>query len=361
MPRPARLILDAGALHHNFNAARKAAPAAAIYAVVKADAYGHGLGWASAVLEAAGADAFAVACIEEARAIRAGGTTLPILLLEGFVDADEFGEACALQLDCVIHCASQVAVLEASHTRLARRVWVKVDTGMGRLGFSLDELPDIWRRVRSRVRREDEVGLFTHLACADTATHPRTEMQIRTFDDAINLVNCAGRSMANSAGMLSESRTHGDWVRPGIMLYGVSPLAGVCASDLGLRPVARFETDIIAVKDCPRGGTVGYGGTFSTARASRIAIAAVGYGDGYPRSVAPGTNVLVNGQAVPLAGHVSMDMLAIDVTDAASAEVGDVVELWGPGLPVEQVARAAGTIGYELLCRVTNRVRRITS
>jgi alanine racemase len=329
-----------------------------VLAVVKANAYGHGAAAVARSLETA--DGFAVARLEEAVALRDEGCRSRIALLEGFQDRREVEVAAQLDFEPFIHEDRQIALLEGDRSAHKFRVWLKIDSGMHRLGFQ----PAVAARAAARLAAcaavAKPIRLATHLARADERDGAETGEQIARFRAATAEID-GKRSIANSAGLIAWPEARADWVRPGIMLYGISPFAESTGRDLGLRPVMRFETRIIALKDVTVGSSVGYGGTWTAARPSRIAVAAVGYGDGYPRSAPNGTPVAVNGAAAPLAGRPSMDMLTIDVTDLEKVEVGDPVELWGETVPVERVAAAAGTIAYELTCRVGRRVAFVTS
>jgi len=325
-----------------------------VLAVIKANAYGHGLATAAGAL--AGADAFAVARPEEALALRESGCRARIVLLEGFRDAEELETASRHGFEPFIHLDSQLALLESLRGPAPVRAWLKVDSGMHRLGFAPAAVPAAAARLAACAMVGQPPALVTHLADAERAGGEATRAQLAAFSAAT--AGIAGeRSIANSAGLIAWPEARADWVRPGVMLYGISPFAGQTGAELGLRPVMTFETAVIAVKDVAAGERVGYGGAWTAPRASRVAVAAVGYGDGYPRAAGNGTPVAVNGRMAALAGRPSMDMLTIDVTGVPGAAIGDRVELWGPAVPIERVAAAAGTIGYELACRVGRRVR----
>jgi alanine racemase len=288
-------------------------------------------------------------------ALREGGWRTRIVLLEGFCDGPELEAAARYALEPFVHHEFQLAALEARRGPGAVRAWLKVDTGMHRLGFAPSAVAAAAARLDACRGVEKPVGLVTHLAdaeCADGATL----VQLEAF--AAATIGLGGeRSIANSAGLIAWPAARADWVRPGIMLYGISPFPDRTGADLGLEPVMTLETRVIALKAVAPGERVGYGGTWRAPRASRVAVAAIGYGDGYPRSAANGTPVSVNGRAASLAGRPSMDMLTVDVTEIPGVALGDRVELWGREVPVERVAAAAGTIAYELTCRVGRRVR----
>jgi alanine racemase len=322
-------------------------------AVVKANAYGHGLTDVARAL--ADADAFAVARMEEAMAIRQAGLENRIVLLEGVLRPDHLPLAAQYRLEPVVHSPEQLAMLEAAELPARISAWMKIDTGMHRLGFPPSEAASVARRLADSGRLSGPPACMTHLACADEPDPRFTRAQLSTFLGSVAGLD-GERSVANSAAVLAFPETHHDWVRPGIMLYGVSPFPERNGESLGLRPVMTLTCPLIAVKDVAPGGRVGYGGTWQAKRKSRIGIAAIGYGDGYPRHLESGTPVRVAGQQARTAGRVSMDMIAIDLAGVSDPRPGDEVMLWGPGLPVETLAARAGTIGYELLCGVTARV-----
>lgn len=351
--RAARATVDSAALQHNLRVVRRLAPAARVMAVVKANAYGHGLVGTGRALR--DADAFGVARIEEAVALREAGLGNPIVLLEGVLDAAQLPLAASLALELVVHSPEQLAMIESAQLPCPIEAWLKLDTGMNRLGFP----PDAARAAAARLIACPQVAsrprLMTHLACADGRDARVTDAQLQVFSAAVGDLP-GERSIANSAGMLWRHDSHADWVRPGIILYGASPFADQTGEDLGLRPAMALLSTIIALRTVHRGERVGYGGVWRAREDSRIAIAAIGYGDGYSRHLGSGAPVVVRSRRAPLAGRVSMDMIAVDVTLIPEARVGDEVTLWGSGLPVEELARLAGTIPYELLCGVTQRV-----
>jgi alanine racemase len=348
-----RAVIDAAALRHNVRTIRERARGARIMAVVKANAYGHGL--VPTALALGEVDAFAVARLEEGLALRAQGVSQPIVLLEGVFAAEQLLEAARYGFDLVVHDALQIEILEEDPGPHRFVLWVKIDTGMNRLGFRPDEFPQALRRLRDLKPAPLEIRLLTHLARADEPENPMTAGQVARFKEATRGLDFA-ISIANSAGVFSELHLGCDWVRPGLALYGASPFADRTGADLGLRPVMSLETSVIAVRHVPRGETVGYGGTWQAPRDSTVAIVAAGYGDGLARGLPSGTPVLIDGRRAPLCGRVSMDMIAVDVTELPGVRVGTPAVLWGRGLPVEEVARHAGTIPYELLCGVSQRV-----
>ncbi len=351
--RATRVSIDLGALRHNLSIARAAAPRSRIMAAIKANGYGHGLERVATALH--GADAFGVACINEALALRMAGIEAPITLLEGFFHSDEIPLLPAYQFEAVLHDTSQVEALERSPLSGTVRVWIKVDTGMHRLGFAPGATRGIWRRLEA-LQGVEVVGFMTHLACADDRSHPATAQQLTLFADTTQGLP-GERAIANSAGVLGWPESHVDWVRPGVMLYGISPFLEGRGPEAKLRPAMTLHSELIAVNHIAKGEAVGYGATWRAPEALPVGVVAIGYGDGYPRHAPSGTPVLVNGQPMPLIGRVSMDMITVDLRGQPQACVGDPVVLWGEGLPAEIIAERAGTIAYELLCGVTQRVR----
>jgi alanine racemase len=348
-----RASIDTAALRHNLGRVRDTAPDARVMAVIKANGYGHGLVPVARAL--AGSDGFAVARLEEGLALRAAGLEHTILLLEGVFDAEQLALAAAHRLELMVHSTEQLELLEGRAGSSSVTAWIKLDTGMNRLGFRAEQFASAYQRL-TRIRNvESDPTLVTHLANADDREDPMTDGQLRRFAAATAGLPGA-RSIANSAALLGWPASRADWVRPGLMLYGLSPFAGDAGAALSLRPVMTLHTEVIAIKSVRPGETVGYGGVWRAPRETRMAVIAAGYGDGYPRSAPGGTPVLVNGVRAPLIGRVSMDMLTVDVTGLEGTATGDPVVLWGEGVPVEEVADRAGTIPYELVCGVSQRV-----
>ena len=350
--RPLVARIDAAALAHNLGVARRYAGGARILAVIKANGYGHGLARVAHALRAA--DGFAVLTLDEAAALRAQGYTHPIVLLEGWFHIDELPEIARLRLRPVIHREDQVdALLRA---RLDNRIdlLLKLDTGMHRLGLPPQRVAAVLERLRGAAQ-VGSITLMTHFACAD---EPQVGVadQLARFRDATRGLNLPV-TLANSAALLRYPETVGDWVRPGILLYGASPFADQTGEALGLLPAMTLQSALIAVQTVRKGEGVGYGAAFVAPHDMRIGVVACGYADGYPRHAGTGTPILVAGQLTRTLGRVSMDMLAVDLSEAPGAHVGSPVTLWGQGLPVERVAAAAGTIAYELLTGVAARVR----
>jgi len=348
-----RAVIDTHALRHNLRTIRERARGARVMAVVKANAYGHGIVPTSLAL--AEADAFAVARLEEGLALRAAGITQPIVLLEGVFAPEHLLEAARHGFDLVVHDPLQIELLEEYQGTSRFLLWIKIDTGMNRLGFRPEDFPAALERVQRLQPAPLEIRLLTHLARADERDDGMTREQIKRFRKAIGELDYA-TSVANSAGLFGSVTLGCDWVRPGLALYGGSPFADRSAAELGLHPVMSLETSVIATRKVMKGETVGYGGTWRAARDSSIAIIAAGYGDGVARNLPAGTPVLIDGRRAPLAGRVSMDMIGVDITDLHGIHVGTPVVLWGTGLPVEEIAHHAGTIPYELLCGVSQRV-----
>ena len=351
--RAARATIDTAALRANLAVVRRAAPNSRVMAVIKANAYGHGIVPVARALS--GADAFAVARLEEAVALREAGLDQRIVLLEGVFHTEQLALAARLGLELVVHEAGQLEMLAHGRGRHRFPVWLKVDTGMHRLGFAPQDFAAAKSRLESCGAVAGPLHYMTHLACADERDAAATGRQLALFD--VLLAGLAGeRTIANSAGLLAWPDSRADWVRPGLMLYGASPFPGETGESLGLRAAMTLSSELIAVKTVKAGGRVGYGGTWTAPRATRIGVAAIGYGDGYPRRLGTGTPVRVAGQPGRIVGRVSMDMITIDLTEAPASKVGDEVVLWGAGVPIEPLAEAAGTIAYELLCGVTQRV-----
>jgi alanine racemase len=346
-------LIDLQALQSNFLRARRAAPDSRIIAVVKSNGYGHGLTRVAQALPSA--DMLAVASLEEAAELREAGIQQPVLLLEGFFESRELESVTKLALDVVVHHVSQLEILERNPAPEPVSVWLKIDTGMHRLGFALEDVPEAVQRLSNCASVAAPLRFMSHLACADDQDSAITSRQLELFLAVTDDLQ-GQRSLANSAGVLNWPGTHLDFVRPGLMLYGASPLLQKTARDLDLHAVMTLSSQLIGVKQCRRGDGAGYGGDWVCPEDMTIGVVAIGYGDGYPRHAPSGTPVLVNGHVAPLIGRVSMDMICVDLRTQPAAKVGDRVQLWGPGLAVDEVAGHAGTVAYELLCGVTARV-----
>lgn len=353
MTRPSRVVIDCSALKHNFSRVKQLAPSSKVMAVIKADAYGHGIERVAKTLNEA--DAFGVAMLDEAKQLREAGIQKNIVLLEGPHKADELKEISDLNLQPVIHHESQLDMLEAQSDINDLQVWLKFDTGMHRLGFLPEEFESVWLRIQNCKTVNNTPILMTHLATANEAEHPLTQEQLDCFETITKELNLE-KTIANSAATLTLNNAHVDWVRPGLMLYGVSPLLNSNANEHDLKPVMTLESALIAVKHLKQGESVGYGAKWSCPEDMPIGIVAAGYGDGFPRHARTGTPILVNDQHCELIGRASMDMLCVDLRNVKDAQVGDTVVLWGKGLPIEEVAASADTIPYELLCGVHKRL-----
>ncbi len=347
-----RATIDHAALRHNLQQVRIKAPASRIWAVIKANAYGHGI--ESVAKGLAAADGFAVARVEEALRLRRMGIHKPLLILEGVFSPADAQAAIHAGCQLTVHQPHQVEMLQDLSSERSVAIWLKVDTGMHRLGARPERIHEMAARLKN-CPRVSEVNLMTHLANADDRSDATTQRQCERFEQ-LPLATFKQLSMANSAGLMAYPSTQRDWVRPGIMLYGVSPFGDSFGEQEGLRPVMTFSGRVIAVNSCQKADPVGYGGTYRCPEDMPVAVVGVGYGDGYPRHAVSGTPVLIRQQRLSLVGRVSMDMLCVDARAMPDLAVGEQVVLWGDGLPVEEIARAADTIGYELLCGITERV-----
>jgi alanine racemase len=353
MPRPIRANFKLSALRHNLGVARRVAPGRKIWAVVKADAYGHGL--ARAARELAGADGYALIDLDEAVRLREAGVNKPLLLLGGVFQPADLHIVDRYGLSIVVHDLEQILMLE--HARLASQVPVclKLNTGLNRLGFAGTEVRAAYSRLQASGKAA-AISLMTHFADADGAAG--VGAQLARFGEWT--AGLRGQvSLANSAAILRYPETHADWMRPGIMLYGCSPFGDQSAQALGLKPAMTLTSEVVAVRALQPGDRVGYGGTFEAAQAMRIGVVACGYADGYPRHAPSGTPVLVAGVRSGTVGRVSMDMLCVDLGSIPQARVGTSVTLWGEGLSADEVAASAGTVSYELLCALALRVPRL--
>lgn len=360
--RPTRITVNPAAIRHNLSVIKQGAPAAKVLAVIKANAFGHGLMTAAQAL--GDADAWGVCCLSEGLRLRVAYPNQPIVIMEGALSLEECRLAYQHDLILVVHCQYQLAFLRELVLDKPLHLWLKVDTGMHRLGLPLSDVDAVWQFLadtptQGAFKLTDHVVLMSHLATADLAENVFTQQQIARFD-AIAACYPVETSLANSAATLQWPTTCNGWIRPGILLYGISPLAGQVGAQLGLEPAMRLRSAVMAINAVPAYELVGYGPHFMTRRASRIAAVPIGYGDGYPRQLPNGAPVWVKGHIVPLVGRVSMDRITLDVTDFPDITVGSEVILWGPELPVEQVAAAANTIAYELVSQIRERGRNYT-
>ncbi|WP_280563194.1 alanine racemase [Chromohalobacter sp. 48-RD10] len=356
MSRPLIADIDLGALRHNYRLACDQAPQSRAMAVLKAGGYGHGaVECANALADMA--PAFAVASLEEAVALRDAGITQPIMLLEGFFNAEELPLIDAHRLWIVAHSDWQLDALLAYRPRAPITTWLKLDSGMHRLGFAPEEFEARWQRLKAAPDQVTDLHLMTHFATADAlepAYFHRQLACVEALRERLGSPVC----LANSPATLAWPQAHGDWNRPGVMLYGSDPLEGANDASGALQPVMTLRSEIIAVRELATGETVGYGGRWRAPRPSRIGIVACGYGDGYDRHARDGTPVLVEGRRAPLAGKVSMDMLTVDITEVPEANIGSQVVLWGEGLAIDEVARHCDTISYTLMTGLLPRVPR---
>lgn len=344
--RPARALIDLAALRHNYRLARELGGRKAL-AVLKADAYGHGAVRCAQALEGE-ADGFAVACIEEALELREAGIRAPILLLEGFFEADELALIDAHDLWCVVQAQWQIDAIERARPARPFTIWLKLDSGMRRLGLAAQDYRACLQRLQAMPQVRDVVAM-THFARADELDNERTGQQLALFNQV-----CADlglpTSLCNSPALMGWPGVHGEWARPGLMLYGANPFPGPHPVADRLRPVMTVESKVIGVRELPVGEPIGYGARFVTQRPSRIGVVAMGYADGYPQFVPNGTPVAIDGQPGELVGRVSMDMLTVDLTDHPAAGFGSTVQLWGAQVRASDLAKHCGTSAYKLLC-----------
>lgn len=338
---------------HNLSLAHQKAPHARIMCVVKANAYGHGLTRISKLLEEK-TDAFAVATVEEACELRANGIKCPICVLSGFFSSRQIGNLLEYRINPVLFSNDQLDMLSAEAQLDGLQVWVKINTGMNRLGFRPERIPEIVVRLNAMGIGMESIRLMSHFACADELDPDKTLQQLDLFISTTQAYEVE-RSIANSAGIFAFPDSHFDWVRPGIMLYGVSPFPHISPEKLDLKPVMNLYSVIIAINQVEKGDSVGYGGVWTSPTKRTIGIVAIGYGDGYPRNVPTETPVLINGRRARTVGRVSMDTMAVDLSDHSEVEVGTQVKLFGDGLPADEIAMAAGTIPYEILTSVNPR------
>ncbi|MGB6136127.1 MAG: alanine racemase [Shewanella sp.] len=361
-----RAEISRHALQSNLAQLRLIAPNSKIMAVVKANGYGHGLlnvaesvGILNFIKSVGkydgGADGFGLARLEEALQLRAGGVEGKLLLLEGFFRQSDLPLLVMHNIDTVVHHESQLQMLETIKLDKPVTVWIKIDTGMHRIGFSLNQFEHIYQRLLNCPQVAKPIHLMTHFACADEPDNSMTQAQINAFEQVIDGLD-GDRTLANSAGTLFWPTSQADWIRPGIALYGISPVVGDRGVNHRLIPAMELVSNLIAVREHKAGDSVGYGAFWTATQDTRLGVVAIGYGDGYPRNAPEGTPVWINGRRVPIVGRVSMDMLTVDLGADAQDKVGDSVQLWGKALAVEEVAEHIGTIAYELVTKLTPRV-----
>lgn len=354
MSRATTATIHIEALRHNLSKVRALAPHSKVMAVVKADGYGHGLERVALALE--GADAFGVAALSDAERLRAVGLSQRIVLLSGIDDASDLSAIRRLGVDTVVHHDSQLALLQQDTESEPVRVWLKLDTGMHRLGFAPERANTIYTELKMMANVHPDITLMTHFASSDEFGGPQTASQLKVFDETSKHLSGL-HSLSNSAAILGWPGAHQDWVRAGGALYGLSVVDDKTGADFGLKPAMSLSTKLIAINQIKKGESIGYSATWQCPEDMPVGVAAIGYGDGYPRHAAAGTPVLINGVRVPIIGRVSMDLMTLDLRGIPDAKVGDDVLLWGPELPVEIIAEAAGSISYELTCSITRRVR----
>ena len=353
--KQATILTDVSAIRQNFEVVRQLAPNSQIMAVIKANAYGHGAVEVARALPSA--SALAVGRISEAIKLREAGVDGDICLLSGVTNREDLNLASIYELQVVVHAEQQLDLLAGARAR--RKIWLKVDTGMGRLGFAPEQLSNVYEKLSG----QNLLGLMTHFAFADDPDSNATKVQLSRLQiasDSLKAVHpaFAVRSTSNSAAIMAHSASCLEWVRPGLMLYGASPMLDLIP-DPRLAPAMHFTAPIIAVHDVKAGASVGYSGIWTAAEETRVAIIAAGYGDGYPREIQPGTEVLLGSERREIVGRVSMDYICVRLEPSDQAPVGEHVMLWGPGLPIEEIALSAGTIPYTLMCHINERVRRV--
>ena len=351
MPRPIRATISRAALAHNLTVAKRHAGRAKVWAVTKANAYGHGIERAARAFEAA--DGFAVLDFAEAERLRHAGVKKPVLMLEGFFEPADIELLSRHALTPVIHSAEQVKMLAGARLGDGLDLYLKVNSGMNRLGFAEAGLGAAYKTLR-RHPTVRQITFMTHFADADGASG--VAAQLASFEALTQPFDVQARCIANSAALIRFPEARADWVRPGIMLYGGSPFADLSAAELGLKPAMTLTSQIIGIQKLERGERIGYGFAYEATGPMTVAIVACGYADGYPRHAPTGTPVLVNGKRARLVGRVSMDMISVDVSDLTDARIGNPVTLWGEGLPADEVGAAAGTLSYELFTKLTARV-----
>lgn len=352
MARPALAVIDLDAIRHNYRLAKQLATPARAFAIIKANAYGHGAVKVAQALELE-ADGFGVACIEEALELRHSGIKAPILLLEGVFTPDELSIADRESLSLVVHHLQQLEDLLVAKPKNKFKIFLKIDTGMHRLGFAPTEVKALWLRLQA-CKHIELITLMTHFARADELTSDYTLQQLQSFKAAVSGLTAA-YCLANSPAILAWPATHYDYVRPGLMLYGASPFTEPVETAWQLKPAMRLESALIAIRELAAGESIGYGGRFRCEQATTVGVVAMGYADGYPRHAQNGTPIAVNGVRTQLIGRVSMDMLTLDLT-GLHCQIGDRVECWGETVLATEVAAASQTIPYTLFTGVTRRV-----
>lgn len=353
--RAAHVVIDRVAMQHNLRQVRALTPNAKIMAVIKADGYGHSMEAAAQALS--DADEFAVTALDDVERLRSQGISKPLTMLSATFDVAQLDQMSAQSVRPVIYDLSQLAALSQISPNAELDIWLKIDSGMGRLGLCIEDAHSVATRllIQTGIR---SVSAMTHLANADNPDHPSNQRQIKQFLKFAESYDFSELSILNSAGCVAFSDVAQDIVRPGVILYGISPQIGISAAELKLKPAMTFKSRLISVKRLPVGSPIGYGSCYTLDADSRIGVIACGYADGYPRHAPSGTLVLVNGMYVPLIGRVSMDLITVDLGELP-VNVGDEAVLWGDDIPIENLAEACGTIAYELMCGITQRVERV--
>lgn len=354
MSRATCATIHLGALRDNLRRLRELAGDAQVMAVVKADGYGHGLERVARVLDSA--DAFGVACIADGQRLRAAGIRQRIVVLSGIDEAADIAEMHRLGLESTIHHESQIDWIAADRDPRLLKVWLKIDTGMHRLGFAPGSVSVARKRLLALPNVDRDIGVMTHFANSDVFGDDQTTAQIDCFESIVADLPGA-QTLSNSAAVLGWPQARGQWIRPGGLLYGISVVAGKSGRDFGFRPAMSLSSKLVAINRISKGEPIGYAATWACPEDMDIGVVQIGYGDGYPRSAESSTPVLVNGRRAAIVGRVSMDLITVDLRGHGDASVGDPVILWGQDLPIEEIAQHAGTIGYELVCGMTRRVR----
>ncbi len=352
--RATKAIINSEALLHNLQLIKKLAPHSDILAVVKANAYGHGLERVSNILMPH-VDAFGVACTEEAIILRESGISSRIILLEGIFESQELSVIERFNLELVVHSPYQLDAILNYQTSKKIKIWLKLDTGMHRLGFNSEQFIRANEKLEDCPHVESPIGLMSHFSDADNPQLDITEQQINLFNKLTKQLK-GPKTLANSAAILAWPESHHQLVRPGLLLFGCSPLIDMTGRAHGLKSVMTLESKLISIKDIKKGESVGYGSSWTAHQDTKIGVIAIGYGDGYPRHAKTGTPIWLNDRLVPLSGRVSMDMITVDLGKNSQDKVGDRAVLWGDELAIEEIAKAADTISYELLCGISRRV-----
>ena len=349
-------IIDLNALRHNFLEIKKRAPHSRILAMIKSDGYGHRA--VEMALTLTDADMFGVARLGEALALRNADIKQPILLMPGFLTEDELALIVEYNIDIVVHHQHQIDALKNTHITHPFNVWLKFNTGMNRLGFDPDEATTVYTALRA-LKNVGTIRFMTHFACTDKKEHPMNKIQFDRLNKLRKQLPALEWSAAKSSSIFNFPETNFDWVRPGIALYGISPFADQTGESLGLQPVMTLKAPVISVHTLKKGEVVSYSGIWTAPEDMKLAVIGIGYADGYPRHMAQGAPILINGKKAFLIGRICMDMLMVDLRENQTVQVGDIATLWGDGLPIEPVAQLAGTTAYELVCNVDKRVKYI--